>query len=90
MRFIFGKLNGEHLQVYAWKVPDGMSVEVGDYAVVENMEGFTLVEVCAIAETDQGHAKYITGHWGGMHKWMVAGIKPDALKSLSESLRDDE
>lgn len=90
MRFIFGKLNAGHTRAYAWKVPDGMSVSVGDYALVENMGAFDLVKVCAIAETEKEYEKHITGWVGGIHKYVLATITAEALIHLSQKARVEE
>ena len=90
MRFIFGKLSAGYSRTYAWKVPDGMSVSVGEYALVENLDSFGLVKVCAVAETEKAYEKDITGWGGGIHKWVLATIKAESLIHLSQKARGKE
>lgn len=89
MRFVIGKLNEMYDPTYSWRVPDGMSVNVGDFALVENRESYDLVEVCAVGETEERYGRDITGH-KGIHKYVLATITAESLIHLSQKARGME
>lgn len=57
MKIIFGK--HEYGQVYAWKINGDYVGKIGDYAIVESRNRYSLVEIVAIGITDEEHAKVL-------------------------------
>lgn len=76
IKIIAGKLNG-NATIRHWNVPGNMAVHVGDYAVVENMEGYDLVRVVGITETKKEYTPYFTGHSGGVSRRVVLVLLKD-------------
>ena len=58
MKAILGKLNRSH-EVYYWRC-DGMYPDVGDYAIVENINDYDLVKIIGIVETDEKYEKFLS------------------------------
>ena len=47
MKQITGIHSGSHMQ-YTWTIDENMNVELGDYAIVENLGSYALVKVVSI------------------------------------------
>lgn len=90
-RIIWGKFEGDP-RVFTWKVPDGKmhelhEIHVGDYAVVETLKGFGLVEVVAVGVTDFDHETDVTQRNGRIKSIVVGIYHKDHLKDLCNSLK---
>lgn len=60
MRFILAKICGGYTRAtYAWKLEKGQKPNVGDFAIVENRDGFAMVEIIATGETDDNGSREI-------------------------------
>lgn len=60
MKLIIGKLNNDKIGRY-WKMEQNLYFNVGDYAIVENLNGYDLVKVIGLVETDEENVKKIIG-----------------------------
>lgn len=60
IKIILGRLNGCITSNY-W-LENETNATVGDYAIVENKNGYDLVEVTGILETDEKHINLIIGN----------------------------
>lgn len=56
---IAGRLNNACTTFY-WQIDEDMSYSIGDYAIVENMQGYDLVKIVGIVETTKDYARFIT------------------------------
>ena len=69
MRFIIAKHSDDAWgRIYSWRLSDTQKACPGDYAIVENKDGFAMVEVAALGETDEKHEKDVTNHSKGIYK----------------------
>lgn len=66
-------LNGDCTARF-WKIPDGMAVDIGDHAVVENRDGYDLVEVVGLVRTTQKYEKNLVGNRKGIKSSVLAVI----------------
>ena len=57
MRLIVGKLNYSDFVRY-WKV-ENETFNIGDYAIVENENGYDLVEITGVIETNEKYASFV-------------------------------
>ena len=69
-KIVMGKHNGEGT-LYSWKLKETQQANIGDYAIVENADNFSLIEIIAIAETAKEYEKQIARHSGGIYKNVV-------------------
>ena len=60
IKVIAGRFNGVITSNY-W-LENEVDAEVGDYVIVENRNGYDLVEVTGILETDEKHISLIHGN----------------------------
>ena len=58
MKLIAGKLNNCSTLFY-WQIIENEKFEIGDYAIVENMNDYDLVKIVGILETSDKYAKFI-------------------------------
>ena len=56
---IAGRLNRGTETLY-WKMEKMMSCKLGDYAIVENANGYDLVKICGFITTMQSQASYFS------------------------------
>lgn len=77
---IMGLLNCDDT-TRVWELPDGIEVNIGDFAIVENKKSYALVEVIGITAT---HEKYIRNYIGytKLKKVVKAIIKKEWLTEL--------
>lgn len=73
IKAIAGMLNGDCTARF-WKIPDGVAVDVGDLAIVENRDGYDLVKVVGLVKTTEECEKFLTGNRRGIKKSVVAVI----------------
>lgn len=73
IKAIIGMLNGDCTARF-WKIPDGMAVDIGDHAVVENRDGYDLVEVVGLVRTTQKYEKNLVGNRKGIKSSVLAVI----------------
>lgn len=65
----------------SWNIPEGMTVpEPGNYAIVENLDSYALVEVIGTCEVAKNKARLLTGHRGGASKSVIKFILKSELK----------
>lgn len=65
----------------AWNIPEGMTVPgPGNYAIVENLNGYALVEVIGTCEVAKDKTHLLTGHRGGVSKDVIKFILKSELK----------
>lgn len=62
MKCIVGKFNNKQSFVNYWKVGKIRNEDIGNYAVVENLNGYDLVKIIGISEVDESQVKYVTGN----------------------------
>lgn len=61
MKLIAGKMN-YNKQIYYWELPEFLKIpNVGDYAIVQNLTDYDLVEIVGILETNEEYIKFIAG-----------------------------
>lgn len=84
IKAIAGMLNGDCTARF-WKIPDGMAVDIGDYAVVENRDGYDLVEVVGLVKTTEECEKILTGNRRGIKKSVVAVILNELFSNEGEA-----
>lgn len=58
MKLIAGKLNNCSTLFY-WQIIENEEFEIGDYAIVENMNDYDLVKIVGILETSDKYSKFI-------------------------------
>lgn len=92
-RIIWGKFEGDP-RVFTWKVPDSgvhelREIHVGNYAVVETLKGFGLVEIVAVGVTDSDHETDVTQRNGRIKSIVVGIYNKDYLKDLCNSLKQN-
>lgn len=61
IKYIAGRLNNCNA-TYFWNIDSYMDFEIGDYAIVENMNDYDLIKIIGIIETTEKYAKYISNH----------------------------
>lgn len=72
MKVICGKFHeGRWKNGYWWELDDKDDPEIGDYAIVENQNGFALVEVVAVARTTKNKSKHMTNNGSEISKKAV-------------------
>lgn len=59
VKMIAGKLNNTKC-VYYWTVDKDFDYEIGDYAIVENMNDYDLVKIIGTVETNDKYLKLLT------------------------------
>lgn len=59
IKLIAGRLNNCN-STYYWQIEEGLDCEIGDYAIVENMNDYDLVKIVGIVETTEKYVKFIT------------------------------
>lgn len=57
---IAGRLNNRNGETLYWKLGKMMSCKLGDFAVVENANGYDLVEICGFITTTKSKASYFS------------------------------
>ncbi len=57
---IAGRLNNRNGETLYWKLEKMMSCKLGDFAVVENANGYYLVEICGFITTTKSKASYFS------------------------------
>ena len=57
---IAGRLNNRNGETLYWKLEKMMSCKLGDFAVVENANGYDLVEICGFITTTKSKASYFS------------------------------
>lgn len=78
-RVIAGKLNDSTIIRY-WNVPDNMAVNIGDYAIVENINGYDLVQVVGIVETKKEYPQFLAGRSRGVSKRVVSVLMKEIFE----------
>ena len=58
IKMIAGKLNNCN-QTYYWEIDDEHYFQIGDYAIVENMNDYDLVKIVGVVETTEKYARFI-------------------------------
>lgn len=58
IKYVAGRLNCCNTTYY-WKMDEDMNFEIGDYAIVENMNDYDLIKIVGIIETTEKYAKFI-------------------------------
>lgn len=80
---IAGVINATNRMLY-WKNKDNLSITIGDYAVVENMNGYDLVKVIGIVYTRESQAsKFSNTRYENM-KSVVKVIKKELINNYKE------
>lgn len=91
IKFIVGRHSGGGS--FYWRVPDSVilrgNIYVGDYAIVENEDGFTLVEIIAIGETSKQYERLLTRDSYGIRKKVLEIIPEEGLRGLQVEAGDD-
>lgn len=59
IKLIAGKLNNTNTTYY-WLVDKDLDFEIGDYAIVENMNDYDLVKIIGIVKTDEKYLRLLT------------------------------
>ena len=80
INIVMGKHN-DYGGLYSWKMKEEQQANVGDYAIVENKDGFSLIEIMAVAVTDKKYEKQIAHHRGGIYKNVVYVIPKHFLEA---------
>lgn len=57
---IAGRLNNRNGETLYWKLEKMMSCKLGDFAVVENANGYDLVEICGFITTTRSKVSYFS------------------------------
>lgn len=60
VNLIAGRLNNRNGETLYWKLEKMMSCKLGDFAVVENANGYDLVEICGFITTTRTKASYFS------------------------------
>ena len=76
MKLILGKLNKDQIINY-WRC-DGMYPNIGDYAIVENINDYDLVKIIGMVETDIKYEKFLTPN--GVSKKVIKTISRDSIR----------
>lgn len=84
IKAIAGMLNGDCTARF-WKIPDGIAVDIGDHAVVENRDGYDLVKVVGLVRTTEECEKILTGNRRGIKKSVVAVILNELFSNEGEA-----
>lgn len=88
MKYIIG-VHTADLRPYVYgidsKVPSD-TVKIGDFAVVEDLNSYGLVEICGICESDALHSQKITGNGRPPQKKALIVISKEYLKNASEGI----
>lgn len=74
-------------KAYWWKC-DFKDVKVGEFAIVENRDSYTMVEVIAVADIDEHNVYLISGR-GEISKKVIAKIDRKTLDALSNGEKVD-
>lgn len=82
MKFIMGILNNECPKKVRFWDADGIDVHIGDYAVVENLNGYDLVEVIGYGDTDEDNVKYIVGENSVFKKTTLKKVRAPIIKEF--------
>ena len=95
IRFIVGRhCTPQGSGSYHWRVPDSITfhvtIKVGDYAIVENEDGFTLVEIIAIGETSIQYERLLTRDSYGIRKRVLKIVPEEDLRELQVEAGDEE
>lgn len=82
MKIIHGKHNNG--QVYTWKARGEKTGEPGDYAIVESLNSYALVEIVATGETTE---KYVNSLVNGMSvsKEVILIIPKETMAKLAKA-----
>lgn len=79
MKLIAGRLNGTN-EVRFWRtclcLEDNFVLEIGNFAVAENKNGFDLIEIMGVVNTTEEYEKYFSGG-NKVSKKIVAVIGKD-------------
>lgn len=84
IKAIAGMLNGDCTARF-WKIPNGIAVDIGDHAVVENRDGYDLVKVVGLVKTTEECEKILTGNRRGIKKSVVAVILNELFSNEGEA-----
>lgn len=76
VKILTGKLNGM-ISSNFW-LENETNATVGDYAIVENKNGYDLVEVTGVLETDEKHINLIIGN--KINKKAIAIVSKEIFK----------
>lgn len=61
IKYIAGRLNSCNTTYY-WEIDEDEDFEIGDYAIVENMNDFDLIKIVGVVETVEKYTKFITNN----------------------------
>ena len=78
MRFIHGIHPGCD-KYYTWKVGEMHHACIGDYAIVQNGDGYAMVEIIAVGETSPRYDWHMTQNHGRLTKSVICIISRGAL-----------
>ena len=59
IKLIAGKINNCST-IYYWLIDEELDFEIGDYAIVENINDYDLIKIVGIVETQEKYLKHIT------------------------------
>lgn len=81
IKLIAGRLNNMNKSNY-WLV-NGFEANIGDYAIVENMNGYDLVEIVGLVETDEEHINKLIGN--KINKKVSCVVFKEELEGLKDN-----
>ncbi len=61
IKYVAGRLNSCNTTYY-WNIDEDMKFEIGDYAIVENMNDYDLIKIVGVIETTEKYGKFIQNH----------------------------
>ena len=86
---IAGIINASNRILY-WKNKDNLSIAIGDYAIVENTNGYDLVKVVGIVYTGENQAsKFSNTRYDNM-KSVVKVIEKELLEKSKKNIERED
>lgn len=82
MKCILGKFNNNQNFVNYWKVGNVRNEDIGNYAIVENLNGYDLVKIIGISEISESQVKYVTNNYN------LKNVKVIISKNIVEGIDD--
>ena len=83
---IAGRLNNRNGETLYWKLEKMMSCKLGDFAVVENANGYDLVEICGFITTTKSKASYFSRTKYENMKSLIMIIEKEQLVCKKEEI----
>ena len=77
---VAGVINATGKMLY-WKCD--FEINIGDYAIVENMNGYDLVEIVGLVETDEEHINKLIGN--KINKKVSCVVFKEELEGLKDN-----